>query len=207
MPQAGVEIRASTAHVNYATTPTHETAAPLILSATMDEYREGCLKLEKTRHARVYEAEKRLMYMEHAITTAHAKEMRSAYEEYMTSRRAALMKALSENAEKMRVLEEKHYGITREDATQAAWTRKHDMALRGRAGEEKVRLEDEGSFDADKPRKTRKTDTRHQKVKVHLELEEMDILADLAELRGEKRAREPEPQPVPVQPELKKKKK
>lgn len=200
------ERRPSTAHLTYASGSPHDASLPLAHPASMNEYREGCLKLEKTRHTRVYEAEKRLIYMQHAIQTAYANEVQAALEEHRINRRHAVIKSLAENASKIRRLEEMRYGITREDAAQSALARKHDMALRGRAGEEKVRVEEEVAFDPDKPRKSRKTENRHQKVKVNIELDEEEIATDLAGVRGEKRTLEPEAVPA-CQPERKAKKK
>lgn len=182
-------------------------ASPLILSASMDEYREGCLKLEKTRHSRVYEAEKRLLYMEHSIMVAYTLEITAAIEEHLANRRITTMKALAENAEKIRRIEQMRFGIAKEDSGQTTWHRKHDMALRGRAGDEKSRLEDELMYDADKSRKSRKGDNRNIRVKIQIELEEADVMADLSELRGEKRPREPEPSSTnPPERKAKKKK-
>lgn len=179
----------------------------------MDEYREGCLKLEKAKHARVYEAEKRMLYMEQVIKWAYFVDVRTALEDHMTNRRGAVCKSLEDVAEKMRRVEELQYGISREDAAAATGTgsRRHDMSLRvrgggGGGGDERMRIDDDVVQEPEKSRKTRKTDNRHQKVKVQIMLEESDILADLAELRGEKRPREPEPA-APNQPERKTKKK
>lgn len=193
-PSSGNDRRHSTVHLTYSSSVAQrDSTSPLIMSATMDEYREGCLKLEKARHARVYEAEKRLIHVEHAINASYVAEVDAAIEEYMAARRAATLKALTDNAEKIRRIEEMRFGISKDDGGQNVWPRKHDMALRGRQADEKFRAEDDIFYDADKARRTRKGDNRNQKVKVQIELEEADVMVDLAELRGEKRPREPEP--------------
>lgn len=208
-----------------------ELAAPLLLSATMDEYREGCLKLEKARHARVYEAEKRLMHLEQMVVATYRTEADQIHHDHMIIRRAAVKKALIENAQRIRRLERRRYGVAKDDGNDASvggnggsgsgtgagdagngapgtgggggasngaglgTSRRHDMELRGR--DDKLKSEDDGGLDAgEKPRKTRKAENKQQKVKVTLELEELDIMADLAELRGEKRPREPDPPPA-----------
>lgn len=221
-----------------------EIATLLVLSATMDEYREGCLKLEKARHARVYEAERRLMHMEQSILSTYRAEAEQIFREHMANRLSAARKALVDNAERIRGLERRRYGVRKNDGsdlnvggnggngsttglgdvgngttgtgggagtsngTGFGLSRRHDMELRGR--DDKLKSEDDGGMDiGEKPRKTRKTDNKQQKVKVTVELEEQDILSDLAELRGEKRPREPDPAPTSTLhlPERKAKKK
>lgn len=238
---ASVRRRATKTRLMY---NTRELATPLVTSATMDEYREGCLKLEKARHARVYEAERRLMHLQQRIVSAYRSEVEHIFQEHMANRRAAARKALIENAQNMRRLERRRFGVRKHDGNESIiggnggsvgvtglndigngvtgagagtsngsglnMSRRHDMELRGR--DDKMRSEDDGGMGMDlgeKPRKTRKTENKAAKVKVTVELDEQDILSDLAELRGEKRAREPDPPPVSTLhlPERKAKKK
>lgn len=222
---------------------TRRFATPLVLSATMDEYREACLKLEKARHSRVYEAEKRLLQMEQTVLSQYENEARRIQEEYEVSRRVATRKALVENADKILSLERRRHGVLKDDDNMdGMWTdnggrglndgvggssisatlgggggnssfgfhnlRKHDFGLRGR--DDKHFGDDEIHVDvSEKPRKTRKAENRHQKVKINIELDEQDILADLAELHGEKRTRDPDAVPTSSanQPDRKVKKK
>ncbi|CAN8067647.1 unnamed protein product [Agarophyton chilense] len=146
----------------------------------LDDYRNECLKLEKKRHARVYEADKRRLYHENVILTMYEMEVDAILDEFEQARRAAMMKMLSENAEKMRQVEELRYGICKDDVV-GGWQRKHEMALRGRGA-----IDDE----VDDGRPARKKRTRSNSVKVNVELDDNQVSDDLAEMRGEKRQRE-----------------
>lgn len=157
---------------------------PSVVTGSLDEYREGCLKLEKVRHARVYEAEKRRIYHESAILETFQREISTIHEEAEMTRRNATMKALADNMEKIRQVEELRYRICKDELA-GGWQRRHEMSLRGRnnGAEEEYVIDDNN-----KPRR-RKADNR-AKVKVNVELEDDQVLDDLAEMKGEKRARE-----------------
>lgn len=143
----------------------------------LDDYRNECLKLEKVRHTRVYEADKRRLYHENVILTMYEMEVAAIMEDFEQTKRAAVHKMLMDNAEKMRQVDELRYGICKDD-----WQRRHDMALRRRSG-----IDDE--LDEGRPSNRRKR-TRSNSVKVNVELDDHQVSDDLAEMRGEKRQRE-----------------
>lgn len=199
------------------------------LTGGLDSYREGCLKLEKVRHARVYEAEKRRLFYEHAIWASYRQSVDTVLDEFRHQRRLVIVRLLCENAEKMKALEELRYKIVKEEPI-GGWQKKHEMSLRGRVqGEAQVdnggannssklvgvksMLEEDGVLaelerekDRDKSnRRSRKNDSR-QKVKLHLQVEEADALSDLADIRGEKRQRESEPAPTALERKSKRRK-
>eukprot|EP00178_Gracilaria_changii_P014127 TRINITY_DN400_c0_g1_i1.p1 TRINITY_DN400_c0_g1~~TRINITY_DN400_c0_g1_i1.p1 ORF type:complete len:435 (+),score=74.07 TRINITY_DN400_c0_g1_i1:4091-5395(+) len=148
----------------------------------LDDYRNECLKLEKVRHARVYEADKRRLYHENVILSMYEMEVEAILDDFEQARRAAMMKMLADNAEKMRQVEELRCGICKDDVV-GGWQRKHEMALRGRGA-----IDDEVD-DGRPPRRTTKR-TRSNSVKVNVELDDHQVSDDLAEMRGEKRQRE-----------------
>lgn len=174
---------------------------------------------------------------------SYALEVASALDEHLMSRHVATMKALAENADKIRRVEERRFGFdthSHHHSHQHAngtladglglgyadgWpstlgltgsgggggtggggsSKKHDMALRGRAAEDRFRIDDDILYDSERARRSRKGDHRNQKVKVQIELEENDVLADLEELRGEKRPRESDNVAGPNGPERERK--
>lgn len=188
------------------------TATATVLAGSMDEYREGCLRLEKLRHSRMYEAEKRRLYSERTIESTYESQVRAAEEDFEAGRRALVTRLLQDNMEKTRRVEELRYKIVREEPTNS-WTRRHEMSLRGRATGNGEDLQDPGyigrsslrhlgdddvgaDHEREKPQRRRKNDNKNSqqpKVKLHLALDEGDVLHDLAEITGEKRVREPDP--------------
>ncbi|PXF46481.1 hypothetical protein BWQ96_03716 [Gracilariopsis chorda] len=170
-------LREDDAHANDTTTPPSNS----ICLTELDDYRNECLKLEKVRHARVYEADKRRLYHENVILTMYEMEVAAIIDEFEQAKRSVVLKMLSDNAEKMRQVEELRYGICKDDVV-GAWQRKHEMSLRGRGG---------ADDDLDEGRSHgRRKRTRSSSVKVNVELDDHQVSDDLAEMRGEKRQRE-----------------
>lgn len=195
----------SSAAIQIPTQPTNnntklrDATAPAIITGNMDEYREGCLKLEKIRHARIFEAEKRRLCSEHAILRSYETEVNAAMEELAAGCRTAVIKALQENSEKVRQVEELRYRICKDDP-QGFFYKKHEMSLRRH--EKEGRHDDDTAFENEKPTKRNKKNDKKEKVRVNIKLEDNQIAGDLAEMRGEKRPREDPPPP----PERKSKK-
>lgn len=191
-----------TASAHVVSPPARDAPHLQTLPGSLDHYRESCLKLEKARHARVYEAEKRKLYSERAIQHTFDHEVHLAWDDYESSRRTVLFRLLQDNLEKVRRVEELRYKIVRDD-TAGVWQRRHEMALRQRGGNGEDdygrRVDEDGvPIENDKPRRTRKNDNKNSqqpRVKVQLHLDESDILMDLAEMTGEKRVREAESLP------------
>lgn len=102
------------------------------LVGSLDEYRQGCLRLEKARHARMYDAERRLLYHCRTIRNSYDYDVRLAEEEFDQQRRYVAVQMLRENSEKMRRVEELRYKIVR-DEVNGLYSRRHEMSLRGRA--------------------------------------------------------------------------
>lgn len=101
------------------------------LSGSLDKYRQECLRLEKTRHQRIHDAERKLLYQSRIIDREYDDDVRRAYEEYEQSRRMIAVHLLRENGEKMRRVEELRYRIVRDDVS-TMFNRRHEMSLRGR---------------------------------------------------------------------------
>lgn len=185
-------------------------------SGSLDEYREGCLKLEKIRHAKVFEAEKRRLFHETSVENEYQRNVHAAVDEYLRLRTTLVMKLLRENSCKVKHVQGLRYKIIGDESSVTGWQqRKHEMSLRGRAvaaessGDNgnsrpggRSALEEDGVLaeierengvrEKEKRGRRGKNDNR-QKVKVHIEVEESEALHDLALIRGEKRPREPEP--------------
>lgn len=169
-------LRDDDAHANDTTPPSNS-----ICLTALDDYRNECLKLEKVRHARVYEADKRRLYHENVILTMYEMEVAAIVDEFEQAKLSVVNKMLAENAEKIKQVEELRYGICKDDVV-GAWQRKHEMSLRGRGG-----VDD----DLDEGRSNgRRRRTRSSSVKVNVELDDHQVSDDLAEMRGEKRQRE-----------------
>lgn len=147
----------------------------------IEDYRLSCLKLEKTRHERVYEAERKLIYSENAVLSTYHLTILQILGDFDAQKRALLTKALTDNAEKTRQVEELRYRICKDDVP-GTWQRRHEMSLRGRSHE---RDEED---DKDKPRRRKEKQT---KVKVNVELDDALVMMDLAEMTGEKRVADP----------------
>lgn len=126
----------------------------------------------------VYEAEKRFIYRQSSILKSHHRAVSCIIDEYEALKKATVNKILLENTDKIRQVEELRYGILRDDVL---GVKKHEMSLRGRAEREEDFLLD------DKPR--RKKDNR-SKVKLVIQLDDVNVQSDLAEMRGEKRREE-----------------
>lgn len=103
-----------------------------VLKGSLDDYRQGCLRLEKARHARLYDAERRVLYYWRAIRNAYDYDVRLAEEEFDQQRRFIAVQMLRENSEKMRRVEELRYKIVR-DEVNGMYSRRHEMSLRGRS--------------------------------------------------------------------------
>lgn len=189
---------------------------PSVPAGSLDEYREGCLKLEKIRHAKVFEGEKRRLFCENSIESEYQKTVQAVLDEYVKQRNVLVVRMLHENSEKIRHVQELRHKIIRDEGTGGgAWQRKHEMSLRGRGSSAenngdsggsrpggRSALEEDGVLaelekenglkEKEKGRSRRKNDNR-QKVKVAIEAVDDELHVDLALIRGEKRPREPEP--------------
>eukprot|EP00171_Calliarthron_tuberculosum_P014668 IDg14668t1 len=64
---------------------------------TMDEYRVGCLRLEKVRHEKMFESEKRRLYSERSIERAYEWDVRGADESYASGLKVIMTRMLTEN--------------------------------------------------------------------------------------------------------------
>lgn len=121
--------------------------------SSMDEYRQGCLRLEKFRHDKLFQSEKRYHYATKAIEQTYEWERRSAEEAYSIGCRQLVERVLMENLARMQRLEEKRFGTSHRpsEATMAYHdnninyaagnsnsnnngNRPHGMALRTRNG-------------------------------------------------------------------------
>jgi len=117
---------------------------------SMDDYRQGCLRLEKVRHDKLYQSQKRLQYNVKSIEQTFEWEMRQAEEAFAAGCRALVDQYLLENLAKTQRLEESFYGLNHRpsEATIASrgthdyssyngnggGGRPHGMALRTRGG-------------------------------------------------------------------------
>lgn len=169
-------------------------------AGSMDEYRAGCQRLEKERHEKIYEAEKRRLYQERAIDTTFETQVREAEAAYASGVRSLMGRLLQENADRIKRFEEIRFGIIRDD--EAPNGRRHEMSLRGRTHNDDdatIRRGGNGHVDDDdgRPnRRSRKGDGRaaanHPKVKLHLALDAADVASDMAKITGAKRSRDGE---------------
>lgn len=174
------------------------------------------MKLEKIRHAKVFEAEKRRLFCENSIESEYQRTVQAVLDDYVKQRNVLVVRMLHENSEKIRHVQELRHKIIRDEGTTGAWQRKHEMSLRGRGSSAennggdsggskpggRSALEEDGVLaelerenglkEKEKGRSRRKNDNR-QKVKVAIEAVDDELHVDLALIRGEKRAREPEP--------------
>ncbi len=189
---------------------------------SMDEYRDGCLRLEKARHERVYQSEKRRYYAERAIEQSYEWEVRAAEEAYTAGVRAAVERLLERNLKRQQLLEERRFGIAHrpnDNATSGAYGnggRPHGMSLRtrngGGSGDEKKgggngADEEAPTHDGGRASRRNRKETRNgngnggnggnnhaqPRVKLVMALDEEDVNSDLLKItRGGKRARESE---------------
>lgn len=183
---------------------------------SMDEYRVGCLRLEKMRHEKMYESEKRRLYAERAIERAYEWDVRDADEAYAAGLKAVMMRLLADNALKTRRIEELRFGIipAQEEDNYHYLVRRHEMSLRNRNSTAFVD-EDGNLLDDDHARalrRVRKAESRanaaamsrsnarngypknddhtQPKVKLHLALDDAAVASDLAKIKGGKRTRD-----------------
>jgi hypothetical protein len=219
------------------------------LVGSLDEYRQACLRLEKARHARLYDAERHYLYLSRTVRNTYEFDVRIAEEEFDQQRRNLVVHMLRENTEKMKRVEELRCHIVRDDVN-GMFSRRHEMSLRGRGtttcnGVGGESADPEGvaphagsmalgfpgypafaggltgipGLDGELPEEAAKEKTRRGKGKndpskhaaqqrrpqLSLELEEDEVLDDLAQITGEKRTRQ-EPVPPPEPPSRKSKK-
>ncbi|GAB0498251.1 hypothetical protein MMPV_009592 [Pyropia vietnamensis] len=107
--------------------------ARAMVAGSLEEYRDGCLRLERQRHARVYKAEKQRLHTRASVEDAYLRALAAADDAFDDSLRLVVLCALQENAEKTRRVEELRYKIVRDDP-HGLWQRRHEMSLRGRPG-------------------------------------------------------------------------
>lgn len=128
--------------------------------SSMDEYRQGCLRLEKFRHDKLFQSEKRYQYANKAIEATYQWELRSCEDDYSAGCRLLVERYLMDNLARTQRIEERRFGITHRpsEASIAADTynaardndgsanqgRPHGMALRTRNGSGDERNADGG---------------------------------------------------------------
>lgn len=118
-----------------------------VFPTNMDEYRQGCLRLEKLRHEKLYQSEKRMHYATKAIEGTYEWELAACEDTYSEGCRALVEGVLMNNLARTQRIEEKRFGISHRpsEASIAAGLPenndgngkdggKHGMSLRTRGG-------------------------------------------------------------------------
>lgn len=98
------------------------------------------MKLEKVRHARVYDAERKLLFCEASVWDMFQRGVAMVLDDFWRARRLLCIKMVAENMDREKGVEELRYGFVRDDAGGGGgngglgWNRRHEMSLRGRGG-------------------------------------------------------------------------
>uniref|UniRef100_A0A7S2ZSR3 Uncharacterized protein n=1 Tax=Rhodosorus marinus TaxID=101924 RepID=A0A7S2ZSR3_9RHOD len=172
---------------------------------TIEEYRALRIRLEKIRHRRIYDGEKRLLYAHKLVKLNYDHEVRLADIEYENARRLLMQRLMQENMEHQRRVEELRYKIIRDDP-HGVYPRKHEMSLRGRgakdagahgahdssiiAGSHSTIIENDSGY-TDQTHQDRGSRNRRRvsidRARVRVELETGEVMDDLAEVFGDRR--------------------
>lgn len=156
---------------------------------SMDEYRSNCQRLEKERHEKVYQSEKRKLTNLQKVADDLAEEDRKADAAFAEGLRALQTRLLMINAMQTKRIEDAMWREAAPENADPAGARRHEMSLRTRGDAENA--VDEAPVVGRRPRKTdaRAAGTKAQ-VKIHVALAPSDIAADLARISGTKRGRD-----------------
>lgn len=176
-----------------------EDASGLLPPCTTDAFRETCWDLELRRHFEISECERKRLDAMVVVDKLYHEAIRNAEDEYEKKRKDLVLRALHDNSEKLKRVQELRYRLVRDDE-RAAWQRKHEMSLRGRSG-----ISDQDTTKADQEqsntrpgKRSRRNNGAYPVSRMHtmniMQLSPEEVARDVELITGRKRPVEKEPE-------------